>query len=207
VSEHIALWVTGAMGWFGYAGLGFLMALESMVAPVPSELVMPFAGFLVDQGRFTLLGGIAASSLGTFVGSMVGYYMGKYGGYPVVEHFGRFLLLDRGHLEMTARWFEKRGDVTVFVSRFIPIVRHFISIPAGVANMSLPRFIVFTVIGGTMWNTFLLLVGIRLNQRWEIVHHYSHHIDIVVAVLIVIVGIWWAWKQIAHRRQKPPEIR
>jgi membrane protein DedA with SNARE-associated domain len=202
LSEHIALWATEAMSWFGYAGLAFLMALESMVAPVPSELVMPFAGFLVDQGRFTMLGGILASSLGTFVGSLIGYYMGKFGGYPVVTHFGRFLLLDRGHLEMTARWFERRGELTVFISRFIPVVRHFISIPAGVAKMNLVRFCGFTLLGGTMWNTFLLLVGIRLNKRWEIVHHYSREIDMVVMVIIGIVGVWWVRKQLQRRKSR-----
>lgn len=130
VIEQIALWIIQVMDLMGYTGLTLMMALESMIAPVPSEIVMPFAGYLVAQGRFSLVGGIVASSLGTIIGSLVGYYMGRLGGYPLILRFGRYLLLDKEHLDFTMKWFERRGDITILISRFIPVVRHMI-IPDG----------------------------------------------------------------------------
>jgi membrane protein DedA with SNARE-associated domain len=200
VIEQLALWITHAMDALGYTGLIFMMALESMVAPVPSEIVMPFAGFLVAQGRFSLVPGIAAASLGTILGSLIGYYMGRLGGYPLVLRFGRYLLLDKGHLDFTISWFEKRGELTIFVARFIPVVRHLISIPAGIGSMNLVRFSIFTIIGGTIWNTFLLLCGIWLEERWSVIHEYSREIDYVVLAAMLVTGVWWVQRQLRRRR-------
>jgi membrane protein DedA with SNARE-associated domain len=177
-----------------------MMALESMVAPVPSEIVMPFAGFLVVRQRFSVAGGIIASSLGTIIGSLISYYIGKLGGYPLALRFGRYLLLDREHLETTVRWFEKRGDITILICRFIPVVRHLISIPAGVGRMHLVKFSLFTLIGGTIWNTILLFAGIWLGEHWDIIHKYSSQIDKIVVVLLVLVGLWWVARQRKRRK-------
>lgn len=198
--EHIAQWIIAFMEALGYTGLVGMMALESMVAPVPSEIVMPFAGFLVARGEFTFLGATLASSLGTLLGSLISYYMGKWGGYPLVIRFGRYLLLDREHLDWTVRWFEKYGEITIFVCRFVPVVRHLISIPAGVGNMNLLKFCVLTVIGGTIWNVILLVAGIELEERWSIIHTYSHQIDYVFVAGIVVVGVWWVRKQWLRRK-------
>lgn len=205
--EHLAEWVTEFMALLGYPGLFLLMVGESMIAPVPSEVVMPFAGFLVHDGRMTLWGAIAASSLGTLVGSLLGYYMGKYGGYPVVHRFGRYLLLEPHHLHLTRVWFEKHGEITVFVSRFIPVVRHLISIPAGAGNMNLFRFCLFTVIGGTMWNVFLLYCGIWLGARWNLVQEYTHALDYVVLAGLIVVGVWFIWRQWLKRKGRAPQIK
>lgn len=194
--------VVAAMDKIGYGGVVFFMALESMIAPIPSEAVMPCAGFLVTTGKFTFLGAVLASSLGTIIGSLISYYMGRLGGYPVVEHFGKYLLLDKEDLELTARWFEKYGEATVFVTRFVPVVRHLISIPAGVANMNLLRFSIFTLIGGTAWNTFLIVLGMKLKENWTIVSKYSHEIDYVVVAGLIVVGIWWVRKQLRRRKAK-----
>jgi membrane protein DedA with SNARE-associated domain len=196
ITEFIAEWATRVLEQAGYGGLVFLMALESMIAPVPSEAVMPFAGFLVVQGAFSLEGAVLASSAGTLIGSWIGYLMGLWGGYPVVERWGRYLLLNREHLDWTARWFERRGEITILVARFIPIVRHFISIPAGVARMSPWRFSIYTLIGGTAWNGILLWLGMALRERWELIHEYTHHVDIGVAVILAACLAWWAWRQL-----------
>ena len=195
-------WVEAAFNQIGYCGVVFFMALESMILPVPSEVVMPCAGFLVTTGKFTFIGAVLASSLGTIIGSLIGYYMGKWGGYPVVEYFGKYLLLDKEHLEYTHRWFEKRGELTVLITRFVPVVRHLISIPAGVAEMNLLRFCAFTLIGGTTWNTILLVVGMKLKENWTVVSHYSHEIDYVVVAGLVGIGIWWIRKQLKRRKEK-----
>lgn len=196
----ITEWATGLMLALGYPGLCLLMALESMIAPIPSEAVMPFAGFLVADGKFTCAGAVAASSLGTMIGSWLGYAMGRYGGYPLVVRYGKYLLLDKEHLDLTVRWFERRGQLTIFVSRFVPVVRHFISIPAGVAKMNLVTFSIYTLIGGTLWNSFLLVLGHQLREKWEIVGHYSHPIDYVVVAMILGVAVWWVWRHMKKRQ-------
>ncbi|MCL1980634.1 MAG: DedA family protein [Proteobacteria bacterium] len=174
-----------------YAGAFLLMALESMIAPVPSEAVMPFVGFLVTDGKWNLWLAMLATSLGSLAGSLVSYWMGYYGGKPLVLKVGRYLLLNRHDLELTERYFNRRqGWYTVFVARFIPVVRHFISIPAGMGKMPLIPFILVSAVGATLWNGFLLYLGMRLREHWTVVQKYSHQVDIVIVVAAVI-GIGW----------------
>lgn len=193
--EQLAEYFTYIIEQLGYVGAGFLMALESMVAPVPSELVMPFVGFLVVEGKFSWTMAILSTSLGSIIGSLASYYMGYYGGRPFVLKVGRYLLLNREHLEWTERWFAQHGSWTIFVSRFVPVVRHLISIPAGLGKMRLAPFCLYTLIGATMWNTFLLWCGYKLRQNWKLVETYSKQIDIVVAVVLVVLVVWFV---IAH---------
>jgi membrane protein DedA with SNARE-associated domain len=200
IVEHISVWATAFMSSLGYPGLLLLMAMESMVFPVPSEAVLPFAGFLIVQGSFSWTGAILASSAGTLIGSWLSYAIGRWGGYPLVLRFGKYFLLDKDHLDFTVRWFGKRGELTIFVSRFIPVVRHLISIPAGVGRMNPWKFTLYTLLGGTLWNTFLLWCGVWLKERWEIVRSYTHEIDIGVLIVLVAVGTWWIWRQLRKRR-------
>ena len=196
----ITEWATALMARLGYPGLLLLMALESMVAPVPSEAVMPFAGFLIVEGKFTWTGAVLASSAGTMLGSWISYAMGRWGGHPLVVTFGRYLLLDREHLDLTVRWFERRGEATIFVARFIPVVRHLISIPAGIAEMNVAKFSVYTFIGGTIWNTILLVAGHQLRERWSVILRYSHQLDWIVVGGLAIAAGWWIRRQLRRRR-------
>jgi membrane protein DedA with SNARE-associated domain len=200
VVEHLAEYFTYIIKHGGYPGAGFLMALESMVAPVPSELVMPFVGFLVWEGHFSLAMAILATSVGSIVGSLISYYMGYYGGRPFVLKAGRYLLLNREHLEWTERWFARRGSWTIFVSRFIPVVRHLISIPAGLGRMRLGPFCAYTIVGATMWNSFLLGCGYKLRQNWRLVEDYSRQIDIVVAVILAVGVVWFVVSHVRRAR-------
>lgn len=171
----------------GYAGAGFLMALESMIAPVPSEAVMPFVGFLVVDGKWNLWLAILATSVGSIIGSLLSYWMGYYGGKPVVMKVGRYLLLNAHDLELTERFFHRRAGLwTLFLSRFVPVVRHLISIPAGMGKMPMAPFLAVTFVGSTMWNTFLLVCGMKLREHWGVVQKYSHQADIVVVAFIVL---------------------
>ena len=140
---QLTVYFTYIIEQLGYWGAGFLMALESMIAPVPSELVMPFVGFLAAEGKFSIPTSYLPH-LSVLVGSVISYYMGLWGGRPLVLKAGRYLLLNHEHLEWTERWFAKHGSWTIFVSRFIPVVRHLISIPAGLGRMNLSHFFVFT---------------------------------------------------------------
>lgn len=184
-----------------YAGAFLLMALESMIAPIPSEAVMPFVGFLVADGKWSLWLALLSTSLGSLVGSLLSYGMGYYGGKPLVLKVGKYLLLNRHDLEMTERYFSKRqGILTVFIARFIPVVRHFISIPAGMGKMRLLPFMAVSVIGATLWNGFLLVLGMRLREHWTVVQKYSHQVDIIIVIVVVIGLAWFIRSRLAARK-------
>lgn len=200
--------IVNIMSVLGYWGLFFLMALESMIAPVPSEVVMPFAGFLVVEGRFTLFFVALVSGLGSVFGSLLSYWIGEYGGRKFVLKFGKYLLLDESHLEWTEKFFRKYGEKTIFVSRFIPVVRHLISIPAGIGRMNMKKFIVYTFAGATAWNVFLAYLGVKLKENWEIVHEYSSEIDIVVLILFALFVAYFVYRHVVKniRKKKIKEI-
>jgi membrane protein DedA with SNARE-associated domain len=170
----------------GYWGVFILMGLESMVAPVPSEAVMPFAGYLVAIGKFNMITVIISSGMGSITGSLISYFIGLKGGKPLVLRFGKYLLLDLNHLDATERFFSRYGEKAIFICRFIPVVRHFISIPAGVGKMDLAKFCIYTIVGATIWNAILAFVGLWLGEKWGIVHHYSRYLDLLVVVLAAL---------------------
>lgn len=202
ISEMLAEYFTALIEWAGYTGVFVLMTLESMIAPVPSEAVMPFAGFLIAEGKFTWEGVIFFSTLGSIVGSLLSYAMGYYGGRPVVLRFGKYLLLDVHHLEWTERFFARYGQITIFISRFIPVVRHLISIPAGMGRMSLLTFSFYTLIGAAMWNGILTYAGFVLRNHWEEVMQYSKGIDIAMVVVILAAMIFGFYKLYQQRAKK-----
>jgi membrane protein DedA with SNARE-associated domain len=194
--DHIVNWI----GISGYPGLVILMALESMVAPLPSEAVIPFAGFLIFEGEFSFLGVIFFSIVGSIIGSAISYYAGLYGGRPFIARFGKYLLLDTRDLEVTENFFNRYGDKTIFFSRFIPVVRHLISIPAGAGEMKFGKFILYTAIGAGLWNSFLAYAGFRLKSHWETIRHYSQIIDIVVLVVLIIAIGYFVYGHIKRMR-------
>lgn len=179
----------------GYAGIVFLMALESMVAPVPSEAVMPFAGFLWQQGEFNLWLIILFSTVGSIIGSLISYYIGYFGGRPLVTYFGRFLLLNERHLIKTENFFNRFGGKAVFISRFIPVVRHLISIPAGAGKMNVWKFSAYTIIGAGIWNSLLTYLGYWFGNSWQEIRKSSEIIDIILIILIMAAAGWWILKR------------
>lgn len=196
LTEYISNTAVKILETTGYAGAGFLMALESMIAPVPSEAVMPFVGFLIADGKWNLWASIAATSAGSIAGSLLSYLMGYYGGKPVVLKVGKYLFLNQHDLERTERFFHERsGAWWLFVSRFIPVVRHFVSIPAGMGRMPMLPFLTATFVGATMWNVFLLALGWKLREKWTIVQKYSHQIDYVIVAGAIVFTIWFIRKR------------
>ena len=197
--EAIINYVIYIISSLGYFGLVLMMILESMIFPIPSEAIMPFAGFLVAEGKFTFLFVFIASSLGSVIGSLISYYIGLFGANTFLPKYGKYFLLNHEHLEKTSKWFDKNGSKTVFISRFIPVVRHLISIPAGIAKMDLKKFIIYTFIGASIWNMFLAYIGFKLKQNWELLHKYSKQLDIAVIVVIVL---FVAYHLIKHIKKK-----
>lgn len=202
LTEFIVEWAVELIDTIGYFGVAFLMMLESMVAPIPSEAVMPPAGMLIAEGRFTFLGVIFFSTLGSITGSLISYYMGKWGGRPIIDRYGKYLLLDHHDLDLTEKFFLKRGEITIFVSRFIPVVRHFISIPAGMGNMNIYKFSLYTIFGAAIWNTLLTIAGFYLQKKWEIILKYREPIDLAVIVVLVLVFAYFGYKFYTNRRNK-----
>lgn len=199
IVEKIFEYIVLGMSIGGYFGLFLLMALESMIAPVPSEVVMPFAGYLVLQGRFNFWTAVLVSGLGSIFGSVLSYYIGLYGGRPLVFKFGKYLLLEEEHLNWTEKWFKNQGDKTIFISRFIPVVRHLISIPAGIAKMSMNKFVVYTFVGATTWNLILLYAGFKLGEHWDKIHEFSRELDIIFVIAVVLFLAYFTWK---HNKNK-----
>jgi membrane protein DedA with SNARE-associated domain len=203
ITELISTIAVRILETTAYAGAFILMALESMIAPVPSEAVMPFVGFLVTDGKWNLWLALLSTSLGSLAGSLASYWMGYYGGKPVVLKVGKYLLLNRHDLDLTERYFNQRqGVLTVFLARFIPVIRHFISIPAGMGKMPLLPFMLVSLVGATLWNGFLLYLGMRLREHWTVVQKYSHQVDIVIIVLAVVGIGWFVRSRLAARKRR-----
>ncbi len=207
IFEAISEWCTHVIDVTHYPGVFFLMALESMIAPIPSEAVMPFAGFLAFEGKMSMAWIAVWSTLGSITGSLLSYWMGMYGGRPLVLKVGKYLLLNVHHLDATERYFNRYGAWTVFICRFIPVVRHFISIPAGMGRMPMRRFLPMTIIGAFMWNMFLAWAGFKLRENWNSLRDYFHYIDIVIVVMIGLVVAAFIWRQIMewHAQKKSRE--
>jgi membrane protein DedA with SNARE-associated domain len=203
ITEKISELAIKILDTTGYSGAAALMALESMIAPVPSEAVMPFVGFQVADGRWNFWLAILVTSAGSIIGSLASYLMGYYGGRPVILTVGKYLLLNQRDLERTEAFFHrKQGAMTVFISRFIPVVRHFISIPAGMGRMRIGPFLAVTLIGATTWNTFLLICGMKLREHWPVVQRYSHIVDIAV-VLVILAGLaWFVRNRLAEKKAR-----
>lgn len=187
----IALWIMSVISSMGYAGIVLLMAIESACIPLPSEIIMPFAGFLVSKGEMTLWGIALAGAIGCVVGSIPAYYVGLYGGRPLAEKYGRYVLISRKDLDMADRWFAQHGEIIIFIARLLPAVRTFIAFPAGVARMNISRFIVYTFVGSLIWCYALGYVGMKAGEHWESLKVYFHQSHYVIAGLGVLFLAWY----------------
>jgi len=172
----------------GYAGVFFLMVAESALIPIPSEVIMPFSGYLVSTGKFNLVAVIMAGSFGNLLGSLIAYFVGTYLGRGFVLKYGKYVLLKKSHLEIAESYFSKYGNRAIFVSRLLPAIRTYISLPAGVAKMNLKKFAAYTLVGSIIWNTALTYIGITLGQEWDSIRKYSSYFDALV-IIVVIAGI------------------
>ncbi|MCL4509989.1 MAG: DedA family protein [Bacteroidetes bacterium] len=199
--DHIVHWISIS----GYTGIVVLMALESMVAPLPSEAVMPFAGFLIFEGKFSFHEVILFSTMGSIIGSVISYYVGLYGGRPFVARFGKYLLLDMHHLELTEKFFNKYGDKTIFISRFVPVVRHLISLPAGAGEMKIAKFILYTALGAGIWNSTLAFAGFHLKSHWEEIRKYSQVVDIAVVVILLLGILYLVYRHLRQTKKQEPQ--
>jgi membrane protein DedA with SNARE-associated domain len=186
ITDPLVRFATDVVGELGLAGIFVLMLVESACIPVPSEATMLFAGFNVSEGHYSLLMVTLVGSVANLVGSWVAYGVGWFGRVDILEKHGRKLHIKPSHLATADRWFERHGDATVFFTRMLPIVRTFISLPAGVARMPFWRFTVFTFLGCLPWVFMLAFIGQQVGARWEDWKDSLHYVDYAVAAAIVV---------------------
>ena len=194
-------------GRFGYAGVVIAMTIESAAIPLPSELILPFAGWSVSRGivepltgaAWTYWGAVIAGVLGNTVGSLASYAVGAVGGRPLLDRYGRYVLISAHDLELADRWFARWGDLTVFFSRMLPIVRTFISVPAGVARMPLWRFLLFSVAGTVPWVMLLVWAGMVLGENWLEIKSQLRGLDYLVALAIAGLVAVFVWRHVRSR--------
>ena len=193
------------VGELGLAGIFVLMLLESACIPVPSEATMLFAGFNVDRGEYSLFMATAVGSVANLVGSWLAYWVGYFGRVDVLEKHGRKLHIKKSHLEWADRWFERHGDATVFFTRMLPIIRTFISLPAGVARMPFWRFSILTLAGCIPWVLMLTFIGQQAGSKWEDWKDSLHYFDYVVAATIVVGVVYLLLRRRGGGGQAEPE--
>ncbi len=193
ILHPITVWVTTNISNLGYYGIIIMMGIESACIPLPSEIIMPFGGYLVatQPDRFSLWGMGAAGALGCVWGSAVAYWAGKYGGRPFIEKYGKYILVRHKDLDKADAWFAKYGDAAIFISRLLPVIRTFISFPAGISGMRFGRFIVYTFVGSLPWCYALAYVGKILGKNWSSIKQYFHGADVIIlAVFVVLLALY-----------------
>src|ERR687885_1220748 len=196
ILQPLIQWVTAIIGDYGLFAVFALMLLESTGILIPSEAISPFAGYLVSLGKMSFLGAVAAGVLGNLAGSWIAYFIGLWGGRQLWVRYGRFLGVRAHHLALAEKWFEKYGELTVFVSRCLPAVRTFISFPAGTARMNFAKFTFYTFIGCVPWVFVLTYLGYYLGENWERVGSYLHYLEYALALVLLVLIIylllrWW----------------
>ena len=200
ILEILARFVIDTISASGYLGIVILMGIESACIPLPSEIIMPFSGYLVFRGDFELFRVGLAGAFGCVVGSVPAYYLGLYGGRPLVERYGKYVLISHRDLDTADRWFDRYGDWAIFFSRLLPVVRTFISFPAGVARMNFPRFVAYTFIGSFPWCLGLAYVGMKLGENWDTLGVYFHRFDIVIGIVIALGVLYYVWHHLKGRK-------
>ena len=186
----------------GYLGIVLLMGIESACIPLPSEVIMPFSGYLVFQGTLVLWLVVLAGAIGCVLGSLLAYAVGAWGGRRLVERYGKYVLVSRRDLDLADRWFREHGGIIVFVGRLLPVVRTFIAFPAGVARMPVWRFCVYTFLGSLIWCALLAWIGLKLGQHWDTLGGWFHRFDaVILAVLLLALGLY-VWRHVRHLREE-----
>jgi membrane protein DedA with SNARE-associated domain len=182
----MAQWVLDVVSALGYLGLALLLIAENLFPPIPSEVVLPLAGFLVGRGDLNLWGALVAATTGSVLGAVLLYSLGRWGGRRLVLHYGTWLRVDEDSLDRAEGWFRRYGDALVLFARVVPVARSIVSIPAGTAKMPLTRFLILTAVGSTIWNALLIGAGVILGANWSLVQNWIGSYSNVVLILATV---------------------
>jgi membrane protein DedA with SNARE-associated domain len=203
----LAAFIIAVISRGGYLGVMALMGIESACIPLPSEVIMPFAGYLVYKGQFNLWWAATAGAIGCNLGSVLAYELGHYGGRPMVEKYGAYIWLTRHDLDLADKFFHRFGSAAVFIARLLPVVRTFIALPAGVARMNRVRFHIYTFAGSWPWCLGLAWVGAKLGEQWNKdprLKLWFHRMDAVIVMVVVAAVVWFVWSHWKDRVRKSP---
>lgn len=203
--EWLEHFIVDTIGTYGYFAIFVLMMLESALIPIPSEVTMVFGGFLVARGELDFIAVGMIGAVANVVGSWLAYYVGRVGGRPLAERWGRYIFLRKKELDRADQWFKERGELTVFVTRLLPVIRTFISFPAGVSRMPFWRFTIYTFLGCLPWSFALTWAGVLLGDNWEVFLRHSRPVVIGVGVITVAVIGWWLWRRASARKRERAE--
>lgn len=184
----------------GYVGVMLAMAIESACIPLPSEIVLPLAGWMVARGEWNLVPAVVAATVGNTLGSIVAYWVGALGGRPILLRYGKYVLLSAHEVDIADRWFAKYGEWAVFFSRMLPVVRTFISFPAGVARMNFARFILYSTLGALPWSLALIYAGKLLGENWIVVRESLHGVDYFIAAIILVLVGYFVYHKVSSRK-------
>jgi len=209
IIEAVAVFTTAVISSMGYGGVVLLMGIESACIPIPSEIIMPFAGYLVYQGQFTLLGAGFWGAVGCVAGSIPAYYLGRYGGRPLIERYGKYVLISHHELDLADRLFARHGQWVVLGARLLPVVRTFIAFPAGVSRMAMSRFVVYTFVGSFPWCYGLAWVGMKLGETWNTdprLKAWFHRFDAAIGLALVAAAAAFVWYKIRSARRSAAAI-
>ena len=203
--ELIGSWIIHFISSLGYFGVFILMTLESACIPIPSEVTMPFSGSIIASGQFNFWILVIVGTLGNLVGSLLAYWLGAWGQEAVVRKiivkYGKYFLVSEHEYDRSERWFRNHGELMVFASRILPVLRTFISLPAGVAKMNLKKFIGYTIVGCFIWTAVLTEIGVVLGNNWKSLEGYFRKFDVVIVVICVGVVAWYIWHKLKHVRR------
>lgn len=207
ILDQVRIIIEEIISAMGYPGITFVMLIENLFPPIPSEVVMPFAGFLVVDGRFSLLGIVLAGTIGSVLGALVIYYVGVWANERLIRRFirrwGKFFLLSEDDIDRALNVFDRYGEIIIFVGRLIPIIRSLISLPAGMQRMSLPKFLLFTTMGTAIWSAILGYAGVLLGENWEeIMGVVDQYEKATAAVLLVLVVAFVSFRLRDMRRKR-----
>jgi membrane protein DedA with SNARE-associated domain len=197
----IAGFVIAVISHLQYVGIALLMGIESACIPLPSEIIMPFSGYLVFKGTLDIWLVGVAGAVGCVLGSWVAYAVGAWGGRPLVERYGKYVLISHHDLDLADRWFNRHGEITIFVGRLLPVVRTFIAFPAGVSRMPLWRFTIYTFLGSLIWCWGLAFIGLRLGEHWDTLGVYFHRFDTAIGIAIALFAAWYVWRHLRNLRR------
>lgn len=198
----LSSFVINIISSLGYAAIVILMALESACIPIPSEIIMPFSGYLVWMEKFSFLWVIIWGTIGNLIGSIIAYFVGFYGGRPLIEKYGRYVLISSHDLDQAEKWFKKYGSISVFFSRMLPVVRTFISLPAGVARMPFWKFSFYTFLGSLPWAFLLTYAGLIMGENWQDLEIYFRKFDWLIAILAFVLIGWWIYSKSKSKKHE-----
>lgn len=201
IIDILANFVVATIGVLGYPGIFLLMLVESAGIPMPSEVIMPFSGFLVADGRMVFWFIVIAGTLGNLVGSLLAYWIGYKGGRPLIEKYGKYILISSHDLDLADKWFRKYGDLTVFFGRLLPVVRTYISFPAGIAKMDLWKFSIYTTLGALPWTALFGWLGVKMGANWDLIRAKLHNFDLSIGIIVVIFILWYIWRHLTLSRK------